>query len=184
MSFLADVEGGKGKCVRPVCGVHRPSAEYVDDWNAAGCTPFEAHQNQGPAGLAWLDDAQLAAKRRGPLIALDAEIERDAGSSMNEMMLPYGQAYCRCNERYALFRNAEGYTNSMVMPTVLSIVCETFNQLQSRFYGVSRQASQEKYMTHVAALGDIRPSGASRCFCTSRCRGKRCYSLLTPTKFF
>ena len=78
-------------------------------------------------GLAWLDHAQLAAKRRGPLIALDAEIERDAGSSMNEMMLPYGQADCRCNERYALFRNAAGYTHSMVMPTVVSIVCETFN---------------------------------------------------------
>ena len=114
--------------------------------------------------MAWLDDAQLAAKRRGPLIALDAEIERDAGSSMNEMMLPYGQADCRCNERYALFRNAADYTHSMVMPTVVSIVCETFNQLQRRFYGVSRQASQEKYMTHVAALGDIRPSGASRGF--------------------
>ena len=103
--------------------------------------------------------AQLAAHRSVPFVELDREIEREAGTSMNEILLLHGQAGYRRYERRALFRIAEDNGDGVVMTTGGSIVSEreTFDLLQSRFYCVWLKASPEEHMTRVVAQGDLRP---------------------------
>ena len=111
--------------------------------------------------------AQLAAERSVPFIELDREIEREAGTSMNEILLLHGQAGYRRYERRALLRIAEAHPDGVVMTTGGSIVSEreTFDLLQSRFYCVWLKTSPEEHMARVVAQGDMRPfdatSGAS-----------------------
>jgi XRE family transcriptional regulator, aerobic/anaerobic benzoate catabolism transcriptional regulator len=109
---------------------------------------------------------QLASERRVPFIELDREIEREAGTSMNEILLLHGQAGYRRYERRALLRIAADHTTGVVMTTGGSIVSEreTFDLLQSRFYCVWLKANPEEHMARVVAQGDMRPfdsSGAS-----------------------
>ena len=108
--------------------------------------------------------AQLAARRGVPFIELDREIEREAGTSMNEILLLHGQAGYRRYERRALFRIAEDHADGVVMTTGGSIVSEreTFDLLQSRFYCVWLKASPEEHMSRVVAQGDMRPFEATR----------------------
>ena len=108
--------------------------------------------------------AQLAAQRGVPFIELDREIEREAGTSMNEILLLHGQAGYRRYERRALFRIAEDHADGVVMTTGGSIVSErdTFDLLQSRFYCVWLKASPEEHMSRVVAQGDMRPFEATR----------------------
>ena len=75
--------------------------------------------------------AQLAAERGVPFIELDREIEREAGTSMNEILLLHGQAGYRRYERRALLRIAEEHQGGVVMTTGGSIVSEreTFDLL-------------------------------------------------------
>ena len=103
--------------------------------------------------------AQLAAQRGVPFVELDREIEREAGTSMNEILLLHGQAGYRRYERRALFRIAEDHSSGVVMTTGGSIVSEreTFDLLQSRFYCVWLKASPEEHMSRVVAQGDMRP---------------------------
>src|SRR5687767_1168961 len=103
--------------------------------------------------------AQLAQQRGVPFIELDREIEREAGTSMNEILLLHGQAGYRRYERRALFRIAEDHADGVVMTTGGSIVSEreTFDLLQSRFYCVWLKASPEEHMARVVAQGDMRP---------------------------
>ena len=109
---------------------------------------------------------RLAATRGLPFVELDREIEREAGTSMNEILLLHGQAgYRRC-ERRALSRIADEHPHGVVMTTGGSIVSEreTFDLLQSRFYCVWLKASPEEHMARVVAQGDMRPfaiTGAS-----------------------
>ena len=110
--------------------------------------------------------AQLAAEREVPFIELDREIEREAGTSMNEILLLHGQAGYRRYERRALLRIADEHSGGVVMTTGGSIVSEreTFDLLQSRFYCVWLKASPEEHMSRVVAQGDMRPfdtTGAS-----------------------
>ena len=107
--------------------------------------------------------AQLAAERGVPFIELDREIEREAGTSMNEILLLHGQAGYRRYERRALLRIAEEHAGGVVMTTGGSIVSEreTFDLLQSRFYCVWLKASPEEHMTRVVAQGDMRPFDAN-----------------------
>lgn len=107
---------------------------------------------------------QLAAARGVPFIELDREIEREAGTSMNEILLLHGQAGYRRYERRALFRIAEEHPGGVVMTTGGSIVSEreTFDLLQSRFYCVWLKASPEEHMARVVAQGDMRPFDATR----------------------
>jgi XRE family transcriptional regulator, aerobic/anaerobic benzoate catabolism transcriptional regulator len=107
--------------------------------------------------------AQLAAERGMPFIELDREIEREAGTSMNEILLLHGQAGYRRYERRALLRIAEEHMQGVVMTTGGSIVSEreTFDLLQSRFYCVWLKASPEEHMTRVVAQGDMRPFDAN-----------------------
>ncbi|MDO9357476.1 MAG: helix-turn-helix transcriptional regulator [Polaromonas sp.] len=102
---------------------------------------------------------QLSTERGIPFIELDREIEREAGTSMNEILLLHGQAGYRRYERRALFRIAEDHTDGVVMTTGGSIVSEreTFDLLQSRFYCVWLKASPEEHMARVVAQGDMRP---------------------------
>lgn len=108
--------------------------------------------------------AQLAAHRGVPFIELDREIEREAGTSMNEILLLHGQAGYRRYERRALFRIAEDHADGVVMTTGGSIVSEreTFDLLQSRFYCVWLKASPEEHMSRVVAQGDMRPFASTR----------------------
>jgi len=108
--------------------------------------------------------AQLAAQRGVPFIELDREIEREAGTSMNEILLLHGQAGYRRYERRALFRIAEDHANGVVMTTGGSIVSEreTFDLLQSRFYCVWLKANPEEHMSRVVAQGDMRPFDTTR----------------------
>jgi XRE family aerobic/anaerobic benzoate catabolism transcriptional regulator len=108
--------------------------------------------------------AQLAAMRGVPFIELDREIEREAGTSMNEILLLHGQAGYRRYERRALFRIAEDHADGVVMTTGGSIVSEreTFDLLQSRFYCVWLKASPEEHMSRVVAQGDMRPFDSTR----------------------
>ncbi len=103
--------------------------------------------------------AQLAAHRGVPFIELDREIEREAGTSMNEILLLHGQAGFRRYERRALLRIAEEHAQGVVMTTGGSIVSEreTFDLLQSHFYCVWVKASPEDHMSRVVAQGDMRP---------------------------
>ncbi len=106
----------------------------------------------------------LAAERGVPFIELDREIEREAGTSMNEILLLHGQAGYRRYERRALFRIAEDHADGVVMTTGGSIVSEreTFDLLQSRFYCVWLKASPEEHMSRVVAQGDMRPFDSTR----------------------
>ena len=108
--------------------------------------------------------AKLAAERGVPFIELDREVEREAGTSMNEILLLHGQAGYRRYERRALFRIAEDHEAGVVMTTGGSIVSEreTFDLLQSRFYCVWVKASPEEHMSRVVAQGDMRPFNTTR----------------------
>ena len=99
-----------------------------------------------------------------PFVELDREIEREAGTSMNEILLLHGQAGYRRYERRALLRIAEDHADGVVMTTGGSIVSEreTFDLLQSRFYCVWLKASPEEHMSRVVAQGDMRPFDATR----------------------
>lgn len=107
---------------------------------------------------------QLAAQRGVPFIELDREIEREAGTSMNEILLLHGQAGYRRYERRALFRIAEDHADGVVVTTGGSIVSEreTFDLLQSRFYCVWLKANPEEHMSRVVAQGDLRPFHTTR----------------------
>jgi XRE family aerobic/anaerobic benzoate catabolism transcriptional regulator len=108
--------------------------------------------------------AQLAAQRGVPFVELDREIEREAGTSMNEILLLHGQAGYRRYERRALMRIAEDHADGVVVTTGGSIVSEreTFDLLQSRFWCVWVKASPEEHMSRVVAQGDMRPFDTTR----------------------
>ncbi len=108
--------------------------------------------------------AQLAELRGVPFVELDREIEREAGTSMNEILLLHGQAGYRRYERRAMFRIAQDHADGVVMTTGGSIVSEreTFDLLQSHFYCVWLKANPEEHMARVVAQGDMRPFDATR----------------------
>ena len=103
--------------------------------------------------------AQLAAQRGVPFVELNREIEREAGTSMNEILLLHGQPGYRRYERRALLRIAQDHPHGVVVTTGGSLVSEreTFDLLQSRFYCVWLKANPEEHMSRVVAQGDLRP---------------------------
>lgn len=103
--------------------------------------------------------AQLAERRGVPFVELDREIEREAGTSMNEILLLHGQAGYRRYERRAMLRIAQEHAEGVVMTTGGSIVSEreTFELLQTHFHCVWVKASPEEHMSRVVAQGDLRP---------------------------
>lgn len=109
------------------------------------------------AGKSTLGTA-LARKLAVPFVELDQEIERDAGISLSEIFLLYGQQGYRRYERRCLERVIESHERC-VIATGGSIVSEsaTYDLLLSTCFTVWLKAAPEEHMARVVAQGDTRP---------------------------
>lgn len=101
---------------------------------------------------------RLARERDVPFIELDREVEREAGTSLSEVFLLYGQAGYRRLERRALESVIEAH-DACVIATGGSIVSEpaTYELLLSTCFTVWLRAAPEEHMARVVAQGDTRP---------------------------
>jgi len=109
------------------------------------------------AGKSTLGEA-LAAELKVPFIELDQEIEREAGTSLSEIFLLYGQQGYRRYEQRCLEKILESQTRC-VIATGGSIVSETatYDLLRSSCYTVWLKAKPEEHMSRVMEQGDMRP---------------------------
>jgi XRE family aerobic/anaerobic benzoate catabolism transcriptional regulator len=109
------------------------------------------------AGKSTLGSA-LAAELSLPFVELDREIEREAGISLSEIFLLYGQVGYRRIERRCLQRLISD-REEMVMTVGGGIVSEpdTYNLLLQHCFTVWVKASPDEHMARVAAQGDFRP---------------------------
>jgi len=109
------------------------------------------------AGKTTLGSA-LAAELDTPFVELDREIEREAGVSLSEIFLLYGQAGYRRIERRCLERLLTA-TSEMVMTVGGGIVSEpdAYNLLLQHCFTVWVKASPDEHMARVVAQGDLRP---------------------------
>jgi XRE family aerobic/anaerobic benzoate catabolism transcriptional regulator len=100
----------------------------------------------------------LARTLRRPLVELDKEIEREAGISLSEVFLLYGQAGYRRIERRCLDRIINSQ-EEIVLTVGGGIVSEpeTYNLLLLNCFTVWVKASPEEHMARVIAQGDTRP---------------------------
>lgn len=101
---------------------------------------------------------RLAKELEVPFIELDREVERDAGTSLSEIFLLYGQAGYRRYERRCL-ENVVKHNERAVIATGGSIVSEpgTYDLLLSTCRTVWLKAQPEEHMARVVAQGDTRP---------------------------
>ena len=102
--------------------------------------------------------AALAKALHRPLVELDKEIERDAGISLSEVFLLYGQAGYRRVERRCLERMIDSQED-IVLTVGGGIVSEpeTYNLLLLNCFTVWIKAAPEEHMARVVAQGDMRP---------------------------
>jgi len=102
--------------------------------------------------------AKLAKALAVPFVELDREIEREAGTSLSEIFLLYGQSGYRRYERRSLERVLEKNERA-VIATGGSIVSEpgTYELLLSSCFTVWLKAEPEEHMARVIAQGDTRP---------------------------
>jgi len=102
--------------------------------------------------------SRLAKELQIPFIELDREVEHDAGTSLSEIFLLYGQAGYRRYERRCL-ENVIRKNERAVIATGGSIVSEpgTFDLLLSTCLSVWLKAEPEEHMARVVAQGDTRP---------------------------
>jgi XRE family aerobic/anaerobic benzoate catabolism transcriptional regulator len=102
--------------------------------------------------------AKLAKALGVPFVELDREVEREAGTSLSEIFLLYGQSGYRRYERRSLERVLEK-NDRAVIATGGSIVSEpgTYDLLLSSCYTVWLKAAPEEHMARVLAQGDTRP---------------------------
>jgi XRE family aerobic/anaerobic benzoate catabolism transcriptional regulator len=102
--------------------------------------------------------AALAKSMRRPLVELDKEIEREAGMSLTEVFLLYGQTGYRRIEKRCLERVINSQED-VVLSVGGGIVSEpeTFNLLLLNCYTVWVKAAPEEHMARVVAQGDMRP---------------------------
>ena len=102
--------------------------------------------------------AKLAKALGAPFVELDREVEREAGTSLSEIFLLYGQAGYRRYERRCLERVLEK-NDRAVIATGGSIVSEpgTYELLLSACFTVWLKAEPEEHMARVIAQGDTRP---------------------------
>jgi XRE family aerobic/anaerobic benzoate catabolism transcriptional regulator len=107
--------------------------------------------------------ARLAKKLGVQFVELDREIEREAGTSLHEIFLLYGQDGYRRYERRCLEHLLQREP-SVVIATGGSIVSEaaTYDLLLATCYTVWLQATPEEHMTRVMAQGDFRPMAGNR----------------------
>lgn len=127
-----------------------------------GESPAQRHQRIALIGLRGAGKSTLGtrlAKELGvAFVELDQEIEREAGTSLSEIFLLYGQAGYRRYERRALEKVLER-NQRCVIATGGSIVSEpgTYDLLLSTCYTVWLRAEPEEHMARVVAQGDTRP---------------------------
>ncbi len=109
------------------------------------------------AGKSTLGGA-LAGELKVPFIELDREIEREAGTSLSEIFLLYGQQGYRRYEQRCLEKILEGQARC-VIATGGSLVSEsaTYDLLRSSCFTVWLKAKPEEHMARVMAQGDMRP---------------------------
>jgi len=109
------------------------------------------------AGKTTLGSA-LAKDLKFPFVELDREIEREAGISLSEVFLLYGQTGYRRIERRCLERVLETHAE-MVMTVGGGIVSEpeAYNLLLQHCFTVWVKASPDEHMVRVVAQGDLRP---------------------------
>jgi len=107
--------------------------------------------------------ARLARDIGCRFVELDREIETEAGTSLSEIFLLYGQAGYRRYERRCLERVLE-HSERVVIATGGSIVSEpaTYDLLLSTCYTVWLRAAPEEHMARVVAQGDMRPMAGSQ----------------------
>ncbi len=96
-------------------------------------------------------------------VELDRDIETEAGTSLSEIFLLYGQAGYRRYERRCLERVLEQH-DRVVIATGGSIVSEpaTYDLLLSTCYTVWLRAAPEEHMARVVAQGDTRPMAGNQ----------------------
>jgi XRE family transcriptional regulator, aerobic/anaerobic benzoate catabolism transcriptional regulator len=109
------------------------------------------------AGKSTLGSALAKALRR-PLVELDRVIEREAGISLSEVFLLYGQAGYRRIERRCLERMINSQED-IVLTVGGGIVseAETYKLLLMNCFTVWIKAAPEEHMARVVAQGDTRP---------------------------
>jgi XRE family aerobic/anaerobic benzoate catabolism transcriptional regulator len=109
------------------------------------------------AGKTTLGSA-LAKSLKRPFVELDVEIEREAGISLSEIFLLYGQAGYRRIERRCLERIITSQ-QEIVLAVGGGIVSEpeTYNLLLLNCYTIWIKAAPEEHMSRVLAQGDTRP---------------------------
>jgi XRE family transcriptional regulator, aerobic/anaerobic benzoate catabolism transcriptional regulator len=107
--------------------------------------------------------AKLAKELGIPFVELDREIEREAGTSLSEIFLLYGQAGYRRYERRCLEKTIEQHPR-LVIATGGSLVSEpgTFDLLLAACTTVWLKAQPEEHMARVVAQGDTRPMAGNR----------------------
>jgi len=127
-----------------------------------GSSPLERTKRIALLGLRGAGKSSLGsrlAKQLGvPFIELDREVEREAGTSLSEIFLLYGQQGYRRYERRCLERVLRQHERC-VMATGGSIVSEpgTYDLLLSACYTIWLKALPEEHMARVVAQGDTRP---------------------------
>jgi XRE family aerobic/anaerobic benzoate catabolism transcriptional regulator len=107
--------------------------------------------------------ARLAKVLGVAFVELDREIEREAGTSLSEIFLLYGQAGYRRYERHCLEKLLKARAR-FVLATGGSIVSEpgTYDLLLSSCYTIWLKALPEEHMARVVAQGDTRPMAGNK----------------------
>lgn len=102
--------------------------------------------------------AALAKALRRPFIEIDKEVEREAGMSLSEIFLLYGQSGYRGLERRCLERVIDGQKD-VVLSAGGGVVseAETFQLLLANCFTVWLKAAPTEHMSRVIAQGDMRP---------------------------
>jgi XRE family transcriptional regulator, aerobic/anaerobic benzoate catabolism transcriptional regulator len=127
-----------------------------------GSSPLERLERIALIGLRGAGKSTLGAllaKQLGvPFVELDREIEREAGTSLSEIFLLYGQQGYRRYERRCLEKVLQ-QRDRCVIATGGSIVSEpgTYDLLLSTCFTVWLKALPEEHMARVVAQGDTRP---------------------------
>ena len=127
-----------------------------------GSSPLERMKRIALIGLRGAGKSTLGAmlaKQLGvPFVELDREVEREAGTSLSEIFLLYGQQGYRRYERRCLEKILQ-QRDRCVIATGGSIVSEpgTYELLLSTCFTVWLKALPEEHMARVVAQGDTRP---------------------------
>lgn len=127
-----------------------------------GDAPLERRQRIALIGLRGAGKSTLGVRLADaldvPFIELDREVEREAGTTLSEIFLMYGQPGYRRYELRALERTLATHERC-VIATGGSIVSEpaTYELLLSTCFTVWLKAAPEEHMARVIAQGDMRP---------------------------